>query len=208
MIHSMRALLPWYKHSPSHVRGSSAEEKGSPDVDEVDEVGSVEEESARLTLSHCTWANTNPFLPSFKLGKVIKVYDGDTITVAAELSPVSGVFRFSVRLFGVDAPEIRSSDLDEKLCAKMVRDDLARLILEKIVHLDITSIDKYGRLLARVRYEDEDVSDWLVTRGYAVEYHGKTKRNPPCWSDFIKNKQRKTGYDTVGVLSALDFDVL
>jgi micrococcal nuclease len=165
-----------------------------------------------LALSHCTWANTNPFIPSFELGKVIKVYDGDTITVAAELSPGSGVNRFSVRLFGVDAPEIRSSDMDEKHCAKTVRDELARMLLEKIVHLDITNIDKYGRLLARVRYEGEDVSDWLLSRGYAVKYHGKTKKSPPCWSDFIKNKQTilwdKGRTRDGNALSAMDVEVL
>jgi hypothetical protein len=36
-------------------------------------------------LSHATWKTCKPFIPPISLGKVIKVYDGDTITIATKL---------------------------------------------------------------------------------------------------------------------------
>ena len=45
-------------------------------------------------LQDSTWENTDPFSPDVKFGKVIKVYDGDTITIAAKPYKDYPVYRF------------------------------------------------------------------------------------------------------------------
>ena len=54
---------------------------------------------------------TKIFIPPVSIAKVIKVYDGDTITVASRLPFTDErkdiIWRFSVRLNGIDCPEIR-----------------------------------------------------------------------------------------------------
>ena len=61
------------------------------------------------------WKNTKPFVPPLTGGRVIKVYDGDTITVANYMPfPNSPLYRFSVRLRGIDCPEIKTKNPTEK----------------------------------------------------------------------------------------------
>ena len=57
-------------------------------------------------LDNATWANTVAFVPPVTSGKVIKVYDGDTITIATKL-PInkSPIYKFQVRLTGIDSPK-------------------------------------------------------------------------------------------------------
>ena len=49
-------------------------------------------------LTHTTYENTVPYIVPLELGKVVKVYDGDTITVASKLPNDNKTYRFSVRL--------------------------------------------------------------------------------------------------------------
>ena len=58
-------------------------------------------------LEEVNYEDTIPFIPPITHGKVIKVYDGDTITIAALLPyENSKLYRFSVRINGIDCPEI------------------------------------------------------------------------------------------------------
>ena len=67
------------------------------------------------------------FVPPINSGRVIKVYDGDTITVASKVPNLknSQIFKFSVRLNGIDTPEIKGSNEDEKSIAIKARDALS-----------------------------------------------------------------------------------
>ena len=78
------------------------------------------------------WKDTVPFTFPITSGLVIKVYDGDTITIAAKLPyDASPLYRLSVRLNGIDTPEIKGKNDDEKEAAKNARDALANLIYGK-----------------------------------------------------------------------------
>jgi hypothetical protein len=73
-------------------------------------------ESNVTEYDNATWENTIGFVPHIKIGKVIKVYDGDTITVASKLPNDSFIYRFPVRLIGIDSPEIKgSTEVENKL---------------------------------------------------------------------------------------------
>jgi len=126
--------------------------------------------------------DTIPFTFPIKYGKVIKVYDGDTITIAAKLPNTNGpVYRFSVRLDGIDTPEIRGKSVAERELAKQARDVLHELIYGKVVELRNVANEKYGRILADVYIGDTNVNQWLVSENFAVLYDGGKKQRPASW---------------------------
>jgi micrococcal nuclease len=100
---------------------------------------------------------------------VTKVYDGDTITVDFDLGFGIMLKKQTIRLFGIDTPEVRGT---EKADGIISRDALRQRILGKQVIIK-TSKDKkgkYGRWLGEVFVEDENINQWLISEGYAKEY--------------------------------------
>jgi len=137
----------------------------------------------REDFSGITYSNTVPFVPPITYGKVVKVYDGDTITIAGKLPyPESPVYRIAVRLNGIDTPEIKGQTQKEKDLAKQIRNTLHDKIFDKIVELKNTSSEKYGRLLADVYLDGICINEWLIDQGFAVKYNGGTKDRPEEWT--------------------------
>jgi micrococcal nuclease len=130
------------------------------------------------------WENTKPFIPNIKSAKVIKVYDGDTITIAAKIHPLDcKYYRFSVRLAHIDSPEIKSKDTNEKSYAIKAKTELEKIILNEYVQLKIIKSDKYGRLLAEIIYKNKSINDWMLANNLAVFYDGK-KKSIVDWGKF------------------------
>jgi micrococcal nuclease len=123
-----------------------------------------------MNMDNLTYSNTIPFIPPLKEGKVVKVYDGDTITIGAIVMEVA--YRFSVRLNGIDTPELHGPDKDKAILA---RDDLSKLIMNKIVRLENVGTEKYGRVLADVYLDKIHINQWMIEKGHAKEYHGGKK---------------------------------
>ena len=74
-------------------------------------------------MQNINWNDTIEFTYPITSGHVIKVYDGDTITIASKMPyENSSLFRFNVRLNGIDTPEIKSKDKNEKALAILARD--------------------------------------------------------------------------------------
>lgn len=140
--------------------------------------------SSELTtlLQNVEYSDTVPFVPPIYYGKVIKVYDGDTITIASILpNTTEPIYRFSVRLNGIDTPEIRGKTPTEKALAIRVRDELYAKIYGKMVTLKNVDTEKYGRILADVYLEEEHINEWLVNQEFAVYYDGGAKTRPASW---------------------------
>jgi len=128
-------------------------------------------------LKDIEYANTIAFVPPITCGKVVKVYDGDTITVASKLPNMDEpIYRFSVRLAGIDTPEIKGKTIHEKELAIDARDALHNLIFGKMIYFKNVSTEKYGRVLADVYFQDIHVNSWMLERKYAVPYFGGTKK--------------------------------
>lgn len=108
--------------------------------------------------------------------KCVKVYDGDTITVAFSLE--NKFYKFSVRMNGYDSPEIKSSDVLEKKYAQLSKNYLKELILGKLVTLMCKKCDKYGRIIANVVVDGKDINTLMLNNGYCVKYNGGSK---PVW---------------------------
>jgi len=141
----------------------------------------TEKELTRLP-DQIEWKDTIPFIPPVSQGMCIKVYDGDTITIAAKL-PFKGspLYRFSVRLNGIDTPEIKGKTKDEKECAIMARDALTQITLNKTVELKNVQTEKYGRILADVHCDGINLNEWMISQRFAVKYDGATKMTPISW---------------------------
>ena len=115
---------------------------------------------------------------------MIKVYDGDTITIASLLpNTTEPVYRFSVRLSGIDSAEIKGKTAIEKKIAIEARDALYDFIFGKIVYLKNTTTEKYGRILADVYCDNIHVNKWLLDNKLAVPYDGGTKVRPSEWNN-------------------------
>lgn len=126
-------------------------------------------------LQDMTFDDCDPFIAPIKFCKVVKVYDGDTIHIIAPL--FNGVIsRFRVRLNGIDTPELRTKNQWEKKAGYIVKDMLMEKIGDKIIELRNVSYDKYGRILADVILDDENINEWLLKTEWAFPYEGKGEK--------------------------------
>lgn len=142
---------------------------------------SPENQEIHDTIKDIEYSNTVPFMPPIHYGKVIKVYDGDTITIASLLpNTVSPIYRFSVRLNGIDTPEIKSKTKGEHEMAIRARDLLNDKIYGEMVELKNVGNEKYGRILADVYLQNENINQWLINEHVAIPYDGGKKQT---WSN-------------------------
>lgn len=136
--------------------------------------------------------DTVEFTFPIKSGRVIKCYDADTITIASKLPyDASPLYRLSVRLNGIDAPEIKGKSAEEKEVAKEARDFLSNLVLNKMIRLENVESEKYGRILADVYLGDVHLNELLLKERYAVKYDGGTKLKPVSWLRYKNTGEMK-----------------
>lgn len=119
-----------------------------------------------ITYDECEW-----FVPRFKTAKIVKVYDGDTMTAAVVF--LNKKYKFSLRLLGVDTPEFRGAHANAP-AATLARDAVRNLCLDKVVDVEITGTDKYGRLLAKVCIGSICINDYLIEQGLGKPYMVKS----------------------------------
>ena len=135
-------------------------------------------------LNDVEYKDTTVFIPPIVSGKVIKVYDGDTITIASKIPGTAlPVYRFRVRLSGIDSAEIKGHTEEEKKAAIKARDALHNLIFGKIVVLQNLGTEKYGRILADIYIENLHINKWMLDNKYAVPYDGGKKIRPAEWDN-------------------------
>lgn len=125
-----------------------------------------------------SYKDTVPFIPPINGGIVVKVYDGDTITIASRLPyEHSPMYRFSVRLTGIDCPEMKSKNEAERKLALQAANMLQEKIMGKEVELQNMGTEKYGRLLADVFLDGEHINQWILANGFARPYDGGKKES-------------------------------
>ncbi len=104
----------------------------------------------------------------------IRIIDGDTIEADVDLG-----FRIRqrqiIRLAGIDAPELRSKDAEERRRARSAKIALERMLVEwgpSEVVMHSTGLDKYGRSLATIWASDgprwDEINALMVERGHAA----------------------------------------
>ena len=114
--------------------------------------------------------------------KVARVVDGDTVDVDIDLGFGMWMHKERIRLYGIDTPESRTRDLEEKkygLAAKKfltgMLDDEGGITLK--THKDKEG--KFGRILGELwrttNYADKSINQYLIDKHHAVEYFGQSK---------------------------------
>ena len=116
----------------------------------------------------------------YRVKKLIKVVDGDTIDVEIDLGFDISITQ-RVRLAGIDTPESRTRDLAEKELGLEVK-ELLKHKLEEATSIVIKtekpdSTGKFGRVIGWLHLDnaEESFNKTLVASGYAWEYDGGTK---------------------------------
>ena len=122
---------------------------------------------------------------NFRVTKIDKVLDGDTIDVTIDLG-FDLYKKERVRIAGVDTPEKRTRDLEEKALGIDATNWLKEKLESTLAGDDELSIrtelvggvGKYGRLLGWLYIGDAELSlnEQMITEGYAWEYDGGTKQ--------------------------------
>ena len=114
--------------------------------------------------------------------KVIKIIDGDTVDVDIDLGFGVWMRKQRIRMYGIDTPESRTHDLEEKkygLAAKEfltgMLDDPKGIILK--THKD--GKGKFGRILGEMwrtsDFADQSINDYMIDKHHAVAYYGQSK---------------------------------
>ena len=133
-----------------------------------------------------------PFLllPSYSLAKSFgdyegavyaRNYDGDTVTFnLPELHPIIGE-KISIRVNGIDTPEINGKCEKEKYDVKQAQQMVADILkdAEQIVLRNMER-GKYFRIAADVFVDGESLGDMLIEAGVAVRYDGGKKNHKWC----------------------------
>ena len=113
--------------------------------------------------------------------KLDRIIDGDTIDAYIDLGFDISVKK-RIRFKGINTPESRTRDLEEKARGLAAKDRL-KAILEGANTIQLTShgVGKYGRCLGELHIDVvdgqekltmENVNELLIKEGHAVEYHG------------------------------------
>lgn len=107
-------------------------------------------------------------------GMVVKVHDGDTVKMDIDLGLSIWKRSESLRLLGINAPEVLGASREAGLAA---RDALHALVMGQRVRVRTVKDDKdkYGRYLASLFVVDAqgveiDVNAWMLANGHAVPY--------------------------------------
>ena len=113
----------------------------------------------------------------YKIKTIDHIVDGDTFDCSIDLG-FNISHKIRVRMYGINTPESRTRDLEEKARGLASKKRLIELLEEHEgdLVLQTNKKGKYGRYLGTVFVDDEehrvDINRLLITEGYAVEYFG------------------------------------
>ena len=110
--------------------------------------------------------------------KLVKIVDGDTVDVDIDLGFGVWLRKQRIRLYGIDTPESRTRDLEEKYYGKLSSAFLQKhcpkgSYITLRTHLDKKG--KFGRILGDFLLEDRRATEQMIVDGHAVNYHGGSK---------------------------------
>lgn len=115
----------------------------------------------------------------FRCVRFLGNYDGDTIRVSIPgVHPLIGE-KISVRVLGIDTPEMKGRGRCEATRAKEAR-DVVTSFLQSAKAIEIRNVqrDKYFRVLGDIIADGKSLKDALLMKGVAVAYDGGTKEKP------------------------------
>ena len=103
--------------------------------------------------------------------KLDRVVDGDTVDALVDLG-FNTWKKVRIRMVGMNAPESRTRDLEEKARGIAAKIRLEELLEEGRFILESQGVGKYGRCLGILFVNDINVNKTLIQEGHATEYYG------------------------------------
>ncbi len=103
--------------------------------------------------------------------KLDRVVDGDTVDALVDLG-FNTWKKVRIRMVGMNAPESRTRDLEEKARGIAAKIRLEELLEKRSFILESQGVGKYGRCLGIIFVNEVNVNKQLITEGHAVEYNG------------------------------------
>ena len=112
----------------------------------------------------------------YKIKEVVKIVDGDTLDVIIDLG-FDMYKKERIRLNGIDAPESRTLDTEEKKFGLEAKAFLERRIKDcNNLWVSTEKDGKYGRMLGDIWCGAISLNEEMVKRGYAWKYDGEKKQ--------------------------------
>jgi len=122
--------------------------------------------------------------------EIVRVVDGDTVDVDIDLGFGVWLKKQRVRLYGIDTPESRTRDLNEKKYGLMAKEYLKERISNgAILKTRLDGKGKYGRILGEFIVLDDagtgalndnevrvNVNQEMIDKHYGVAYYGQSKK--------------------------------
>ena len=116
--------------------------------------------------------------------KIVRVVDGDTVDVDIDLGFGIWMHKERIRLHGIDTPESRTRDLEEKKYGLLAKEQIRFFLPEGSMQTLVTVRDKagkFGRILGKFKIFDSKndcettINDWMIQEHHAAPYFGQSK---------------------------------
>jgi micrococcal nuclease len=137
---------------------------------------------------------------------VTRIVDGDTVDVDIDLGFGMVYKKQRVRMMGIDTPESRTKDLEEKFYGKQSKYFLTNLLKDNQVKLVSHDKGKFGRILGELfitvkenedtRYEianEKSVNQMMIDNYHAVPYFGQSKEDTQLGHSYNKAALNEQG---------------
>ena len=118
--------------------------------------------------------------------RILRVVDGDTVDVDIDLGFGIWKKKERIRLYGIDTPESRTSDKEEKIYGNYAKQVVECWLPVGTMQTLVTQKDesgKYGRILGQFKVYDmhsgKDIilNEWMIENHIGVKYHGQSKED-------------------------------
>lgn len=131
---------------------------------------------------------TQPSPYSYRVKSIVKIIDGDTFDCIMDLG-FDVLLEARVRMAGIDTPESRTRDLEEKKFGLLAKEWLiSRLNDDIIISTELDNEKgKFGRVLGTVWAEGTNINEKMIEEHMAVRYHGQAKSDVEA--EHMKNRQ-------------------
>ena len=116
--------------------------------------------------------------------KIVRVVDGDTVDVDIDLGFGMWMHKERIRLHGIDTPESRTRDLEEKKFGLLAKEQVEHFLPKGSIQTLLTVKDKagkFGRILGKFKIEDSlyptptTINEWMIQHHHAAPYFGQSK---------------------------------
>ena len=122
--------------------------------------------------------------------KVRRVVDGDTVDIDIDLGFGVWLHKERVRIYGIDTPESRTRDKEEKKYGLMAKEFVKQFVKGDSIKLTTQKYDakgKFGRILGDIIVDNKSLSDTMIQEHHAVIYHGQSKDD--IAEEHLKNRK-------------------